>query len=134
MGTLFAVLLVISLNQAPGAAQSVTIDSYVVEGVGIYAEANRFLLPRTADAWLLHDALGEPWLLVAVDGPWITLSSTAGEQLDHVDLGAALGLPADAWWASEAVAPPGASPLMLSHLPNGLDVTLDGLRAAEVRW
>ena len=135
MGTLLAVLLVISLNLAPGGAQTVTIDDYVVEGVGIHPDATRFVLTRRDDAtWLLHDAQGQPWFVVGVDGSWLTLSATDGAPLDNVDLGAALGLPAEAWWAGEAVAPPGATPLDLAHRPDGVDVTIDGLLAAEVRW
>ncbi len=135
MGTLLAVFLVISLNLAPTGAQAVTIDSYVVEGVGIYADATRFLLTKTDDAtWLLHDAQGQPWFVVAVDGPWLTLTTSDGAATDRVHLGDALGLPDEPWWSGDAVAPPGASPLVLTHLPDGVDVTLEGLLAAEVRW
>jgi len=135
MGTLLAVFLVISLNLAPPGAQTVTIDDYVVEGVGIFPDPTRFLLARTDEAaWLLHDAQGAPWLVVAVEGPWLTLSGTDGTVLDRVDVGAALGLPAEAWWSGEEVAPPGASPLVLAHRPDGVDVSLDGLLAARLRW
>lgn len=134
MGTLLAIFLVISLNLAPESAQSVTLDNYVVEGVGIYPDATRFLLTRAADGtWLLHNAQGAPWFVVAVDGPMLTLTNMDGGA-DQVDIGAALGLPSEPWWASEAVEPPGASALVLSHLTAGVNVSIDGLRAAEVRW
>ncbi len=134
MGPILAIFLVISLNLAPDHAQSVTLDSYVVEGVGIHADATRFLLTKTGDGtWLLHDAQGEPWFVVAVDGPTLSLTDTAGAG-DRVDIGAAFGLTADEWWASEVIQPPGATPMLLSRRSDGLDVTLDGLLAAEVRW
>ena len=134
MGPLLAIFLVISLNMAPEGAQSVTLDNYVVEGVGIYPDATRFLITSSGDgSWLLHDAQGAPWFTVTVDGPLLMLTNIEGGT-DQVDIGAAVGLPADEWWASELVEPPGVSPLVLTHLPNGVNVTLDGLRAAEVRW
>lgn len=134
MGTLLAIFLVISLNTAPEGAQSLTIDSYVVEGVGIYSEATTFLITRNPDAtWLLHDAHGSPWFTVAVDGPNLTLTNIDGGS-ETVDMGAALGLPAEDWWAADAVEPPGFSPIMLTHLQGGVNVALDGLTAAEVRW
>lgn len=134
MGPLLAIFLVISLNMAPEDTQSVTLDNYVVEGVGIYPDATRFVLTRSDDGtWLLHDAHGAPWFVVSVDGPMLSLTNMDGGT-DLVDMGAALGLPAEPWWASEAVAPPGAAPLVLTHLPNGVNVALDGMRAAEMRW
>jgi len=134
MGTLLALFLVISLNLAPGGSQSVTIDNYVVEGVGIYPDATTLLMTKNDDAtWLLHDAQGKPWFTVAVDGPLLTLTNASGGG-DTVDIGAALGLPAEPWWSGDAVQPPGFSPIVLSHLSNGVDVALDGLRAAEIRW
>jgi len=134
VGTFFVVILVIALNLAPSTAESVTIDSYVVEGVGLSGEATRFLVARQGDAWLLHDAQGAPWYLVSVDGPWLTLSSPAGEQLHRVDVGAALGLPAADWWAGDMVAPPDTDPLVLRHHDDGVDVTLQDYLAAAVRW
>lgn len=134
MGTLLAIFLVVSLNMAPANTQSLTINSYVVEGVGIYDEATTFLATRNPDdTWQLHDAHGDPWFVVTVNSPVIALTNTGGGT-DEVDMGAALGLPATAWWEADAVEPPGFSPIVLAHLPNGFNVTLDGLRAAEVRW
>ena len=70
MGPLLAIFVVISLNMAPDGAQTVTLDSYVVEGVGISADATRFLLTRMDEGrWLLHDAQGRPWYTVEVVGP-----------------------------------------------------------------
>jgi len=110
VGPLLAIFVVISLNMAPDGAQTVTLDSYVVEGVGISADATRFLLTRMDEGrWLLHDAQGRPWYTVEVDGPWLTLTTQAGTS-DRIDLGAALGLPAEPWWASDQVAPPGSTP------------------------
>jgi len=134
VGPLLAIFVVISLNMAPDGAHTVTLDSYVVEGVGISADATRFLLTRMDEGrWLLHDAQGRPWYTVEVDGPWLTLTTQAGTS-DRIDLGAALGLPAEPWWASDQVAPPGSTPLVLTHRPDGVNATLDGMRAAEVRW
>jgi len=134
VGTLLAVFLVVSLNLAPDGAQSMTIDNYVVEGVGIYPDPTTFLLTKNPDAtWQLHDAQGNPWFVVAVDGPLLAILNASGGK-DEVDLGAALGLPAEAWWEADAIEPPGFSPIVLSHLSNGVNVALDGLRAAEVRW
>lgn len=134
MGTLLAIFLVLSINLVPAGSTSLTIDNYVVEGVGIYDESTRFLLTRTADAsWQLHDAQGEPWYQVAVAGPRLTLTTSEGG-ISDVDLGAALGLPADAWWTAGAIEPPGLTPILVERLPQGLNVTIDGMRAAEVRW
>lgn len=134
MGVLLAIFVVISLNLVPEGAPSLTIDNYVVEGVGIYPDATRFVLERTeASSWSMLNAQGEPWFVVAVQGPVISLTTATGET-DTVDIGAAVGLPAEAWWEAASVAPPGASPLVIERLPNGFNVTLDGLRAAEVRW
>lgn len=134
MGVLLAIFVVISVNLAPEGASSLTIDNYVVEGVGIYPDATRFVLKRTeAGSWSMLNAQGEPWFVVAVDGPVISLTNTAGET-DTVDIGAAVGLPAAAWWEAASVEPPGASPLVIARLPNGFNVSLDGLRAAAVRW
>ncbi len=134
MGTLLALFLVISLNLAPGGSQSVTIDNYVVEGVGIYPDATTLLMTKNDDAtWLLRDAQGNPWFTVAVDGPMLSISS-AGSSGDAVDIGAALGLPAEPWWSGDAVEPAGLPPIPLTHLPNGVDVAVDGQLAAEIRW
>src|SRR5690606_287801 len=90
VGPLLAIFVVISLNMAPDGAQTVTLDSDVVEGVGIAADATRFLLTRMDEGrWLLHDAQGRPWYTVEVDGPWLTLTTQAGTS-DRIDLGAAL--------------------------------------------
>jgi|SRR5690606_22855063 len=134
MGPLLAIFLVISLNLAPENANSLTIDNHVVEGVGIYAEPTRFVLERNDDAgWSLRNAQGEPWFTVVVEGPVISLTNTEGGS-DRVDIGAAVGLPAEEWWVADSVEPPGLTPLVIERLPNGLNVTIDGLRAAAVRW
>lgn len=134
MGTLLALFIVVSLNLAPDNVQNLTIDSYVVEGVGIHSDATTFLLTRNPDeTWLLHDAHGAPWFVVSVNGPEITLANPNGGA-DTVDLGAALGLPQEEWWAADAVEPPGFTPILLSHRADGVNVSIDGLRAAEVKW
>ena len=135
MGTILAIFLVISLNMAPKDAQSLTINSYVVEGVGISADPTAFLITReAASTWILHSAQGAPWFQVSVTGPVITLTDLGSGGSDEVDLGAALGLAADPWWAADAVEPPGFTPIVLAHRPDGFNASLDGLRAAEVRW
>lgn len=133
MGPLLAIFLIVSLNLAPSGTSTVTIDSYVVEGVGIYDEASRFVAKRVEGGqWELLDAFGDPWFVVSVDGPKLTLLTEAGP--DQVDFGAALGLPDTPWWADDVVEPPGLSPLVLAHLTNGVDIELDGLLAAAIRW
>lgn len=133
MGTLLALFIVISLNLAPEGARTVTIDSFVVEGVGIHSEATTFVLTRDPDGtWQLNDAHGDPWYVVAVAGPVITISADGVD--NEVDLGAALGLPAEEWWTADSVEPPGFSALLLQHLADGLNIDLEGMRAAEARW
>lgn len=133
MGPLLALFLVISLNLAPADTQTIELDNFVVEGVGIYPDATRFVLTREDSGWLLLNAQGQPWFTLSVDGPVMTLDDNAGT-VDQVDLGAALGLPAEEWWSDVIVEPPGLAPLHLDHLPDGVNVTLDGQLAAEVRW
>ena len=133
MGPLLALFLVISLNLAPAGTQTIVLDNFVVEGVGIYPDATRFVLTRDEGGWLLPNAQGQPWFTLTVIGPVITLDDNAGA-VDQVDLGAALGLPAEEWWSAAIVEPPGLAPLHLTHLPDGLNVVLDGQLAARVRW
>lgn len=133
MGPLLALFLVISLNMAPAGTQTIALDNFVVEGVGIYPDATRFVLTREESGWLLLNAQGQPWFTLNVDGAVMALDNNAGA-VDQLDLGAALGLPAEEWWRDAIVEPPGLAPLHLTHLPDGFDVTLDGQLAAKVRW
>ncbi len=134
MGPLLAVFLVIAMNQAPADVSAVTVRSFVVEGVGIHPDPTEFSVTRLGDGeWQLHDAFGAPWFVVSASGPRFTVVTADGTR-DEVDLGAALGLPDEPWWAGPTVAPPGSAPLELEHLPTGVNVTLEGLRAAEIRW
>lgn len=135
MGTFLAIFLVISLNQAPAGASTITIDNYVLEGVGIYPEATRFVLSRLDDGRCqLNDAHGDPWFLVEVDGPLLTLAPLPDGEADQVDVGAALGLPNVSWWAGDSIEPPGFPPLALEQLSNGVIVELEGMRAGSLSW
>jgi hypothetical protein len=135
MGPLLAVFIALSLNLAPGGVESLTIDSYVVEGVGIYPDATTFLLKRQSDgAWQMHDAFEEPWFVVATSGPVLHLSDPATGTSEDLDLRVALGLADEEWWASDAIRPPGFDPLMLTHRDDGVDVHLLGDLAAAIRW
>src|SRR5690606_9515089 len=135
MGPLLAILLALSLNLVPAGVDTLTIDSYVVEGVGIYPDATTFLLTRQPDGvWQVHNAFTEPWFMVSAAGPVLNLADQASGATESLDLRVALGLPDEAWWTSEAIAPPGADPLILTHMGNGVDVRLTGQLAAEIRW
>jgi hypothetical protein len=135
MGPLLAVFIALTLNLVPPGVDSLTIDSYVVEGVGIYPDATTFLLSRQPEGvWQVHDAFGEPWFLVAATGPILHLADPVTETSEDLDLRVALGLPDEEWWVSEAIRPPGLDPLMLTHHENGVDVHLLGDLAAEIRW
>lgn len=135
MGPLLAVFIVLSLNLAPAEVDRLTIDSYVVEGVGIYPDATTFLLTRQPDgSWQMHDAFEEPWFMVATTGPILHLSDPGTDTSEDLDLRVALGLPDEEWWVSDAVQPPGLDPLMLTHHDDGVDVHLLGDLAAEIRW
>lgn len=135
MGPLLAIFLVLSANLAPSQAASITIDSYVVEGVGYSSEANRFLLsPLEGGGWLIHDVHGAPWLEIAVDRSTLSISDPRSGGTDAIDLAAALGVADEDWWADGTLAPPEAEPLFFTYLPSGVDVTLEGVRVAEIRW
>lgn len=136
MGALLAIFIVLAVNLAPESADSIVVNSYVVEGVGVHTDANSFLLTRGEGGdWHLHNAFGEAWYVVSVDGPRLTLSDAAADYREQVDMGAALGLPDEPWWLADAIEPPGGvEPLALGHLPNGLNVGLEGMLAAEIRW
>ncbi len=134
MGPLLAIFLTIALNLVPDGTPAVTISSFVLEGVGMTSTATDFLATRSEDdGWLIHDAFGEAWFQVAVEGGTITITNPANGVADTLDLTAAFGL-ADAWWRADVVAPTNAPPLPLTAQPNGLDVALEGQLAARIRW
>ena len=135
MGPLLAVFLALSLNLVPAGVDSVTIDSYVVEGVGFHPDATTFLLTRQPDgAWQMHNAFKEPWFLVSASGPVLSLADQAPGATENLDLRVALDLPDEEWWHSDTLAPPGTDPLALTRLSNGVDVHLTGRLAASIRW
>ncbi len=135
MGPMLAVFLALSLNLAPADVGTFTIDSYVLEGVGLHSDANTFLLERRADGqWQLHDAHGNPWFLVGAAGHVLSLTDPATGTRDDIDLRFALGLPDEEWWLTDTLAPSGADPLLFSHLSDGVDVRLDGQLAGSIRW
>lgn len=135
MGPLLAIFLVLSANLAPPEAASVTIASYVVEGVGYSNEANRFLLTSLEGGrWILHDPLGGTWFEVEVERSTLHLRNPASGEGDTVNLAEGFGVPDEDWWASGTLEPPGAEPLYFTYQPAGVDVTLEGMRIAEIRW
>lgn len=135
MGPLLAVFIALSLNLVPAGIDSVTIDSYVVEGVGLHPDATAFLLTRQPDGlWQMHDAFAEPWFLVSATGPVLSLADPATGTSEDLDLRVALDLPDEEWWSSDAIAPPGMDPLLLTHVIDGVDVRLLGSLAAQIRW
>lgn len=135
MGPLLAVFIALALNVVPADVDRVTIDSYVVEGVGLHPDATTFLLVRQPDGfWQMHDAFAEPWFMVNASGPVLNLADPVSGTTEDLDLRAALNLPDEEWWSSGALAPPGMDPLILGHLANGVDVTLLGDLAAQIRW
>lgn len=135
MGALLAIFITLSLNLVPAGVDTLTIDSYVIEGVGIYPDANTFLLTRQADGyWQMHDAFAEPWFLVGATGPIMRLADPATGTTEDLDLRIAMDLPDEEWWTTDTIAPPGYDPLLLTHHPNGVDVRLLGDLAAEIRW
>lgn len=135
MGPLLAVFIALALNLVPVGVDRVTIDSYVVEGVGLHPDATTFLLERQPDGfWQMHDAFGAPWFMVNASGPVLNLADPASGATEDLDLRVALDLPDEEWWSGDAIAPPGTDPLMLGHLDNGVDVTLLGSLAAQIRW
>lgn len=134
MGPLLAVFITLALNLVPAGVDSVTIDSYVVEGVGLFDEANTFVLTRQAAGWQMHDVHSQPWFVVAVTGSIMHLSDAATGASEALDLRAALGLPDEAWWTTAELAAPGLDPLALTHVANGVDVRLLGGLAASIRW
>ena len=86
MGPMLAVFLALSLNLAPADVGTFTIDSYVLEGVGLHSDANTFLLERRADGqWQLHDAHGNPWFLVGAAGHVLSLTDPATGEAITVD-------------------------------------------------
>lgn len=132
MGPFVALLTVLALNLAPAEAPSLTIANYVVEGIGFSAVPVVFRFDRIdVDRWTMHNAQGQPWFEVIVEGSVIRLISSAADE--SVDLAAALGLPA-AWWDDATVTPAGADPLDLGRVQGGVDVRWSGPLAATVRW
>lgn len=135
MGALTAIFLVLSLNLAPVQTGQVTIHSYIVEGVGYTDQVTEFRVTPLEDGrWLMHDAFGDPWFEVEVQRSTLSLTDLGSGVSEAVDMAEALGVPDEAWWTGEALTPPGAEPLSFSHLANGVDVTLEGVRIAEIRW
>ena len=135
MGPMLAVFLALSLNLVPAGVDTFTIDSYVVEGVGLHPDATTFRLDRQAGGgWQMHNAFGEPWFLVAVEGPVLDLSDPGTATSERLDLRFALGLPDGEWWSSDMLAPAGADPLMFTHHADGVDVRLNGSLAGQIRW
>ena len=135
MGPIMAILLTLVFNLAPPGANAVELKMFLVEGVGVFAEPSVFALERAGgSSWLLHNAQGQPWLLLEADGGALAVADSAGANREKVDLTAALGLPAGAWWEAETVGPEGQAPLALERLPGGFDVRLEGALVATVRW
>lgn len=135
MGPIMATLLALVLNLVPVEATAVELQLFVIEGVGFTNDPSVFSLERSEGAsWLLHDAHGKPWMLLEAEGSLLRLADPAGANREEVDLVAAIGLPDGAWWEAEEVGPSGAPPLVLERSPGGLDVTLEGMLAATIRW
>lgn len=132
MGPLLALLTVLALNLAPADVATVTLSSYVVEGVGFSPEPAVFRLERLdGERWAMSNARGEPWFEVVVQASTIRLIGASADET--LDLAEALGLP-EAWWDDATVAPAGTDPLDVARVPNGIDVHWSGSLAGEIRW
>lgn len=132
MGPFVALLTVLALNLAPAEAPSLTIANYVVEGIGFSGEPAVFRFDRIeANRWTMHNAQGQPWFEVIVEGSVIRLISTAADE--SLDLAAALGLP-EAWWDDPVVTPAGSDALEFDRVQGGVDVRWGGPLAGQVRW
>ena len=132
MGPFLAMLTVLALNHAPADASTVTIASYVLEGVGFSPEPARFRLDRLdGDRWSMTTARGEPWFEVIVTDSVIRLIGNGADE--SVDLAEALGLP-EAWWDAPTATPAGADPLTFERLQGGIDVRWSEPLAGELRW
>lgn len=135
MGPLLAVLVALALNLAPPAAASVTVVDHPKPGT--VGEPVAYVLNRAEDVddtWVMHDATGRPWFLVRASGSVLHLSDPDSDVSEDLDLMAALGMEDPEWWLAERVEAAGAEPLVLSHLPNGVDVALVGQLVGEVRY